>query len=109
MLSYEENYIPDETERLIFLLETYVPFLKKHATPNALENYKYISELLVEKISHTELLEKIKPIFATEKGEPKPLVPDNDIESKLGPNRSAEYFGIHADLCYMVTQNLIKK
>ena len=28
MLSFEENYIPDETERLMFLLETYVPFLK---------------------------------------------------------------------------------
>ena len=99
MLSFEENYIPDESERLIFLLETYIPFLKKHATPKAVENYKFISVQLVANISHTELLERIKPIFSTEKGEPKPLVPDNDIESKLGPNRSAEYFGLHADLC----------
>ena len=109
MLSFEENYIPDETERLIFLLETYVPFLKKHATPKALENYKFISKQLEEKISHTELLERIEPIFVTENGSPKPLVPDNNIESKLGPNRSAEYFGLHADLCFMTTQNLLKK
>lgn len=109
MLSFEENYIPDETERLIFLLETYIPFLKKHATPTALENYKFISKQLEEKISHTKLLERIEPIFATEEGSPKPLMPDNDIESKLGPNRSAEYFGLHADLCFMVTQHLLKK
>ena len=109
MLSFEENYIPDETERLIFLLETYIPFLKKHATPTALENFTYISKQLEEKISHTELLERIEPIFATEDGSPKPLMPDNDIESKLGPNRSAEYFGLHADLCFMVTQHLLKK
>ena len=109
MLSFEENYIPDETERLIFLLETYVPFLKKHATPMALENYKFISKQLEEKISHTELLERIEPIFATEDGKPKVLIPDNSIESKLGPNRSAEYFGLHADICYMVTQHMIKK
>ena len=109
MLSFEENYIPDEAERLIFLLETYVPFLKKHATPKALENYQFISKQLEEKISHTELLGKIEPIFTTEDGYPKSLIPDNDIESKLGPNRSAEYFGIHADLCYMVTQHLLNK
>ncbi len=108
MLSFEENYIPDETERLIFLLETYIPFLKKHATPKALENYTFISKQLEEKLSHTKLLERIEPIFATEDGKPKALIPDNSIESKLGPNRSAEYFGLHADFCFMVTQNLLK-
>lgn len=109
MLSFEENYIPDETERLMFLLETYVPFLKKHATFATQENYKLITKLLGERISHAELLERIESIFTTEDGSPKPLMPDNDIESKLGPNRSAEYFGLHADLCYMVTQNILKK
>lgn len=109
MLSFEENYIPDEKERLIFLLETYIPFLKKHATPKALESYKFISKQLEEKVSHTELLKRIEPIFATEDAHPKPLSPDNNIESKLGPNRSAEYFGLHADLCFMVTQHLLKK
>ena len=109
MLSFEENYIPDETERLLFLLETYVPFLKKHATSVTLENYNFITKLLEEKVSHAELLERIESIFTTKDGFPKPLIPDNDIESKLGPNRSAEYFGLHADLCYMVTQSLLKK
>lgn len=109
MLNFEENYIPDETERLIFLLKTYVPFLKKHATSAALENHEFISNLLEQEIPHTQLLERIVPIFATEDGKPNVLMPDNGIENKLGPNRSAEYFGLHADICYMVTQHMSKK
>ncbi|QMU60600.1 MAG: hypothetical protein GKR92_02370 [Gammaproteobacteria bacterium] len=109
MLSFEENYIPDETERLIFLLETYVPFLKKHATEVTQENYNFITKILADRVSHAVLLESIEFIFATEDGKPKVLIPDNGIESKLGPNRSAEYFGLHADICYMVTQHINNK
>ena len=106
MLSFEENYIPDETERLIFLLEQYAPFLKKHATTTTLQNYELILKLLKDKPPHTELLDNIVMIFATEDNKPKQLMLTNNIESKLGPNRSAEYLGLHADLCFMVTQHL---
>lgn len=108
MLSFEENFIPDETERLKFLLEEYAPFLIKHATPTTVENHDLISKLLQDKTPHVELLKNIRCIFATDDGKPKPLIPSNDIENKLGPNRSAEYFGLHADICYMVTQYISK-
>ena len=106
MLNFEEKFIPDEKERLIFLLKEYIPFLVKHATTASLKNHKLILKLLEEKTPHTDLLKKIEPIFATEDGTPKPLTLSDEMVKKLGPNRSAEYLGLHADLSYMVTQNM---
>ena len=108
MLNFEEKFIPDKKERLRFLLKEYVPFLARHATPATLKNFELISQLLEEKTSHPDLLKEIEPIFTTEDGKPKPLVLSDKIEKKLGPNRTAEYLGLHADLCYMVSQNMSK-
>ena len=106
MFSFEEKYIADEEERLISLLTQYAVFLKRLATPSTLESHQLISMLLQNNYPHTEMLKKIQPVFATENGIPKRLVLSNDAEKMLGPNRSAEYLGLHADICYMVTQNI---
>ena len=106
MLSFEEHFIPDEKERLLYLLEQYVTFLARHATPETLKNREHIVGLLQNKTPHSDLLEKIGGIFATEDKKPKRLMLTDDIENKLGPNRSAEYLGLHADISFMVTQYL---
>ena len=108
MFSFEEQFIPDEKERLISFLEQYATFLRRHATPTTLDNAELISNLLKEKTPYAELLEKIQTIFSTNDGKPKQLILSKEIESKLGPNRSAEYLGLHADISYMVTQHLCK-
>ena len=82
MLNFEEKYIPDKKERLLFLLEQYVPFLLRHATPSTLENHEFITKLLKENTPHSQLLSKIEPIFATKDGKPKPLIPSNNIHIK---------------------------
>ena len=108
MFSFEEKFIPNEDERLKSFLDQYQVFLIRHATPTTLKHHAYISKLLKENTPHAELLKKIENIFASEDGKPKPLILTDDIENKLGPNRSAEYLGLHADICYMVTQNQSK-
>ena len=108
MLNFEEKYIPDETERLKYLLDQYVPLLARDVTPANQKNYKFILKLLEQKPTHTELLEKIGPIFTTADAKPKQLILANDVERNLGPNRSAEYLGLHADISYMVVQHLSK-
>ena len=108
MFSFEEQFIPDEEERLISFLDQYLTFLKRHATPTTIKNHEFISKLLIEKTSHVQLLEKIETIFVTDDGKPKLLTLTSDIEKKLGPNRSAEYLGLHADISYMVTQYINK-
>ena len=106
MLNFEEKFIPDEKERLKFLLSEYAPFLVRHANSTTLKNHELISRLLEDKTPHSEMLKKLEIIFATEDGKPNPLFLSDEVEKKLGPNRSAEYLGLHADLCYMVTQNM---
>lgn len=109
MLSFEENYIADEKERLQYLLNEYLTFLARHATPTTLRHHEYITRLLSDKTPHSELLDKIGSIFSTDDCKPKSLNLTDDIENKLGPNRSAEYLGLHADICFMVTQFLSSK
>ena len=109
MLSFEENYIPDEKERLQYLLGEYITFLTRHATPTTLEHHELISRLLSKNTPHAELLDKIGTIFSTKDCKPKCLRLTDGIESKLGPNRTAEYLGLHADICFMVTQYLSNK
>ena len=109
MFSFEEQFIPDEEERLKSFLEQYLTFLARHATPTTLKNHELISKLLKEEKPHTELLKNIETIFTTEDRMPKRLILSSDIENKLGPNRSAEYLGLHADISYMVSQYLGKK
>ena len=106
MFSFEEQFIPDEKERLISFLEQYAKFLARLATPTTLKNYQLISTLLQNNSAHAEILVQIQSIFATEDGKPKRLILSSETENILGPNRSAEYLGLHADICYMVTQNL---
>ena len=106
MFSFEEQYIPDEEERLVSFLEQYAKFLTRIITPVTQENHDLITDLLRIKTPHAEILTKIQPIFATEDGKPKRLILTSEVENMLGPNRSAEYLGLHADISYMVTQNI---
>ena len=106
MLNFEEKFIPDEKERLKFLLGQYLPLLARDVTPAGQKNHKFISGLLEQKLTHTELLDEIGSIFTTADAKPKQLVLDNGVERNLGPNRSAEYLGLHADISYMVIQHL---
>ena len=105
-LNFEEKYIPDEKERLKYLLERYVPLLARDVNPANQENHKLILELLDQQTAHTELLGKIAPIFATADARPRPLILSDEVERNLGPNRSAEYLGFHADISYMVVRHL---
>ena len=106
MFSFEEQFIPDAEERLISFLEQYGNFLVRLATPTTLKDYALISKLLKNNSSHAEILTQIKSIFATKDGKPKRLVLSNEAEKLLGPNRSAEFLGLHADISYMVTQSI---
>ena len=89
-----------------FFLTQYATFLVRLATPSTLEKHQLILTLLRNNCPHAEMLKEIQPLFVTEDGKPKRLVLSNDAEKMLGPNRSAEYLGLHADICYMVTQNI---
>ena len=40
------------------------------------------------------------PLFATANAKPKPLILSDEVERNLGPNRSPEYLGLHADITY---------
>ena len=107
-LDFEEKYIPDEKERLKHLLERYVSLMARDVTPENQKNHQLILELLEQNTAHFELLEKIAPIFATANAKPKPLILSDEVERCLGPNRSAEYLGSHADISYMVVRHLNK-
>lgn len=108
MLNFEEKYIPDEKERLKYLLGQYVPLLARDITPEAQKNYNFILTILDQELAHEDLLDKLGPVFATGDAKPKQLILAEKVERNLGPNRSAEYLGLHADISYMVVQHLSK-
>ncbi len=107
-LNFEEKFIPDEKERLKNLLGRYAPLLARDMTPENQKNHSLILKLLEQEPAHSELLEAIQPIFATADAKPIPLILSDETERNLGPNRSAEFLGFHADISYMVVQRLNK-
>ena len=107
-LDFGEKYIPDEAERLKYLLERYLPLLVRDVTAENRKSHASISKLLGQETAHTDLLEGIAPIFATADAKPRPLILSDEVERSLGPNRSAEYLGFHADISYLVVRHLSK-
>lgn len=110
-LDFTEKFIPDEKERLKYLLGRYLPLLARVRTPENQENHGLISKLLEQEPTHSGLLEGIQPAFVTTgaKAKPGPLILSDNAERSLGPNRSSELLGFHADISYMVVQYLNKK
>ncbi len=108
-LDFTEKFIPDEKERLKYLLGRYLPLLARVAIPGNQENHSLISKLLEQEPTHSGLLEGIRPVFTTTGAKPRPLILDDDAERHLGPNRSSELLGFHADISYMVVQYVNKK
>ena len=106
MLNFEEKFIVDEKERLQCLLTQFMPLLARDHTLEGQKTHQVILGILEQNLTHAELLEKIWPVFATTDAQPKRLVLADDVERKLGPNRSAEYLGLHADISYMVVKHL---
>ena len=106
VLNFEEKFIADEKERLKYLLTQFMPLLARDHTSESQENHQVVSGILKQNLTHTELLEELWPVFATPDAKPKQLVLADDVERNLGPNRSAEYLGLHADISYMVVKHL---
>ncbi len=108
-LDFTEKFIPDEKERLRYLLGRYLPLLARVTAPENQETHDLISKLLEQEPTHSGLLEGIRPVFVTTSAKPRPLILSDDSERKLGPNRSSELLGFHADISYMVVQYLNKR
>ena len=108
-IDFGEKFIPDEKERLRYLLGRYLPLLARVITPENQKNHSLISKLLEQEPAHSRLLEGIRPTFTITDAKPRPLILSDNAERNLGPNRLSEFLGFHADISYMVVQYLNKK